>query len=104
MMPNMKIKTPVMKVEIYGDISTFNLYSSRSTLPINIIIDTEDVIRMSKKSWYYVETGNYKIPRIRNNNQVCLEHFILNLPPYKRIIHKNDNPFDFRKSNLDVLE
>ncbi len=99
----MKIKIPVMRVEIYGNISTFNLYSSKSLFPINVIVDTEDIIRISKKSWTYIESGNSKIPRVRNNNQVCIEHFILNLPPYKRIVHKNNNLFDFRKSNLDVL-
>lgn len=95
-------KTPVLKVDIYGDIATFNLYSSLVPLPIQVIIDTEDVVRVSKKRWNYMETGKYKVPRIKNNNEVCLEPFILNLPTYVRVIHKNGNRFDFRKSNLEL--
>ena len=98
------MKAKVLHCAVYGDITIFNIFSTHKNLPINIIIDTEDIINVSKYHWHYMESGIGKTPKIRmsGGGQLSLSQFVLNASSYARIEHKNGNIFDFRKSNLKI--
>ncbi len=67
-------------------------------------VDDEDFNRVSKYNWR-LTNDNFKQYLITNikGKQVMLHRFILNPPKGKLVRFKNDNTFDCRKENLEII-
>lgn len=100
----MRPKEYVLNCNVCKDITTFNVYSYDTKFPISITIDTEDITKIAKFKWYYIEGEN--IPLVGNfyDTVIKLGHVLLGTTCGAKIGHKNGNIFDYRKSNLKLYE
>lgn len=70
------------------------------------IVDDEDYDKLSVFKWQYhngyAKRGEY-CERIKNNKSIKMHRVIMNCPLKLVVHHKNHNPLDNRKSNLQIV-
>lgn len=95
----MRNKNKGNKIIIDGDVSRVYLSNGEA-----LTIDTEDVSRVSKYTWWYGKTGAKTRPIGEPDNTILLSRFILFGDNHKTdercADHINHNIFDNRKLNL----
>lgn len=79
---------------------------NRKDKTYQVLIDNDDVERVSKIKWHIVNIRNderylYAVGQL-NKKRIRLHRFITNCPEEKVIDHINHNTLDNRKSNLKV--
>lgn len=66
---------------------------------VQVLVDTEDVERLSKHSWFMM--NRYAACKTKGKN-ITLHRFLLNPPKDMQVDHINRNTLDNRKSNLRI--
>jgi|SRR5690349_3158363 len=74
-----------------------------------VLLDEEDIERVSKESWHVINTGSYllrekdKLIYFRSTKlKTALHRFIMGAKRGEVVDHKNRNTLDNRKSNLRI--
>ena len=72
---------------------------------IRLKFDEEDFIIAQNYNWRLREskTGNIIINTKIKGNIYSLKQLVFKLPENLYIVHKNDNPYDFRRSQIDII-
>lgn len=83
--------------EVDGDVARMYVYDRSGQRRAVVLLDAEDVPRVSALKWAIIGTNGYVVCASR---RLLLHRFIMNAPPGTQVDHINHDKLDNRKANL----